>query len=97
MKLLEQVVKDLGHPYKIRNIDGEDVIFRTLGTKYEFEVSGISGKGCTLYVWAMNPHELVGIYAQIPICSLKDTLGYFAVIYQNLTDQILVLREDKKV
>lgn len=96
MKFLERIVKELGCPYKIRNVDGEDVIFRALDAKYEFEVSAVSGKSCTLYVWTMNPHELIGIYEQIPICSLKDVLGYFAVKYQNLTDQIRVLREDKK-
>lgn len=97
MNLIERVAKELGIPYKIRKIDTEDVIYRELDTGFEFEVSGIYGKKCTLYVWTVNPHELVGNYSEIPISSLKDVLGYYAVKYQNLAEQIQVLREDRKV
>ncbi len=97
MKLIEKVLQELGSPYEIKVIDYEEVIYRKLNSDYDFEVSGISGKTCTLYVWALSPKEIVGIYDKIPIESLKDVLGYYAAKYQNLTDGIRVLREDQTV
>lgn len=95
MKRIEQICGQLGSPYRITTIDLEEVIYRDLGD-YEFEVSGIweGKKLCTLYVWATKTREIVGIYDKIPIDSLKDILGYFAVKYQNLLEKILVERED---
>jgi hypothetical protein len=95
MKLIEKVLQELGSPYEIKVIDFEEVIYRKLNNEYDFEVSGISGKTCTLYVWALAPQEIVGVYNKIPIDSLKDVLGYYAVRYQNLSDKIQVEREDQ--
>lgn len=97
MTLIQKVLQELGSPYEIKVIDLEEVIYRKLNNGYDFEVSSISGKTCTLYVWAINPQEIVGIYENIPIDSLKDVLGYYSTKYQNLTEKILVSREDKKV
>lgn len=96
MKLLQKIISDIGSPYEIRNVDMEDVIYRRLDNGYEFEVSGIyssSGK-CTLYVWGTDPKKVVGIYSGVPVRSLKDFLGYYAVRYQNLVEQIQVEREE---
>ncbi len=97
MKLIQKVLQELGSPYEIKVIDYEEVIYRKLDNEYDFEVSGISGKTCTLYVWTVSPQEIVGIYDKIPIKSLKDVLGYYAVKYQNLNEKIQVLREDREV
>lgn len=97
MKLIQKVLQELGSPYEIKVIDLEEVIYRKLNEEYDFEVSGLSGKTCTLYVWALNPQEIVGIYENIPIDLLKDVLGYYATKYQNLSEKIRVLREDRKV
>jgi hypothetical protein len=95
MKIIQKLLQELGSPYEIKVIDLEEVIYRKLNEEYDFEVSGLSGKTCTLYVWALNPHEIVGIYVNIPIVSLKDILGYYATKYQNLTEKIRVEREDQ--
>ena len=94
MKLIQKVLQELGSPYEIKVIDLEEVIYRKLNTGYDFEVSGISGKNCTLYVWALNPQTIVGIYENIPIESLKDVIGYYAAKYQNLIEKIQVSREE---
>lgn len=93
MKVIQKLLQELGSPYEIKVIDLEEVIYRKLNKDYDFEVSSISGKTCTLYVWALNPQEIVGIYENIPIDSLKDILGYYATKYQNLTEKIRVERE----
>lgn len=96
MSLLQKIVADLGAPYTIRKIDGEYLIHRELDTGYELEVSGIlslAGK-CVLYVWAINPHIMVGMYSDIPVVDLKDILGHFAFKYRNLGVKIQVERED---
>lgn len=95
MKLIQEIILLLGSPYTVKKIDQEDVIYRKLDKGYEFEVSKISNKTSVLYVWSTDPRELVGIYEKIPTEYLKDILGYYAVRYQNLTEQFQVLREDQ--
>lgn len=97
MKLIEQVLKSLGSPYCIREIDGGKVIYRRLDTGYEFEVSFRYSDSCILYVWSVDPRTLVGIYENIPISHLKDVLGYYACLYQKLLDRIQVERQDIEV
>ena len=78
------------------NFDGEDCIHRIFAN-YEFEVSGTSLKYSTLYVWTLVPKEVIAIYKNIPTENLKDVLGYYASIYQNLPCQIQVERQDIEV
>lgn len=96
MTVIEKTVKMLGEPYTIKNIDGEDCIYRKL-EQYEFEVSGISQKFFDLYVWTISPRKVVGIYTGISSATIKDTLGYYAFRYQNLQNQIRVEREEIRV
>lgn len=93
MKPINKLLQHLGEPYDIQTFDGEDCIHRTFGN-YEFEVSGTHRKLCTLYVWTINPRVIVSIYADIPTDNLKDVLGYYATIYQNLPDKIQVERQE---
>lgn len=95
MKLIQKIVQDLGSPYEIKTIDLEDVIYRKLDTGYEFEVSGISSKKFTLYVWSVGPSKVVGVFPDLPTEYMKDILGYYAVKYQNLSDKIQGEREDQ--
>jgi hypothetical protein len=97
MKLIQKIVKDLGSPYEIKTIDLEDVIYRKLETGYEFEVSGITSKKFIVYVWSVNPSQVVGTYTDLPTEHIKDILGYIAVKYQNLSDKIQIEREDQIV
>lgn len=97
MRLIDKVVKMLGEPYVIKSIDTGESIHRKLDTGYEFEACIISEKSCTLYVWSTNPHILVGIYTGISTKYLKDALGYYACVYQRLTDQFQVERQDIEV
>lgn len=97
VKFIDKVVKSLGEPYIIKSIDTGEAIYRKLDTEYEFEVCIISEKSCTLYVWSTNPRTLVGIYTGISASCLKDVLGYYACIYQRLTDQFQVERQDIEV
>lgn len=96
MKQIEKVLQNLGDPYDIKNIDGEDCIHRKF-SDYEFEVSGAHRKYCTLYVWSITPRTVVDIYENIPTDSLKDVLGYYSCKYQNLLDQIRVVRKETEV
>ncbi len=96
MKHIEKLLKHLGEPYDIGNFDGEECIHRKFGN-YEFEVSGTHRKHCTLYVWTISPKDIVSIYADIPTDHLKDVLGYYASIYQNLPDKIRVERQEIEV
>ncbi len=97
MQILQNILTFLGPPYKITIIDGENVIYRKLENGVEFEVSYIRSLTgtCILYVWAASPKEIIGIYENIPVKSLKDILGYYATKYQNLTAEIRVEREDQ--
>lgn len=97
MKLINKVVKMLGDPYIIRTIDTGEVIYRKLDTDYEFEVCIISEKSCNLYVWTTTPRILVGVYTGISTSCLKYVLGYYACLYQKLTDQFRVERQDIEV
>lgn len=94
MKVIDQMLKLLGEPYSIREIDGGKVIYRRLDTGYEFEVSFRYAGSCILYVWSLDPRILVGIYEDIPLDHLKDVLGHYACVYQRLLDQIQVERQD---
>jgi len=96
MRQIDRILQTLGEPYDIRAFDGEDCIHRTFGN-YEFEVSGTNRKRCILYVWTVSPKEVVAIYADIPTEHLKDILGYYASIYQNIPGQIRVERQDIEV
>lgn len=96
MSYIEKLVRELGNPYNIEKFDGEDCIHRKFDN-YEFEVSGTHLKYCTLYVWTVSPREVVAIYKNIPTEKLKDVLGYYASLYQNLPEQILVERQDIEV
>ena len=97
MTNIKKLLDDLGAPYDIQKIDGEECIHRILDTGYEFEVSGTRKSSCTLYVWKVEPRTIVAIYQNIPVKSLKDILGYYATKYQNLTAQIQVEREDETI
>lgn len=96
MKKIDELLSDLGNPYDIQNFDGEDCIHRIVG-KYEFEVSGTHTNYCTLYVWISSPREVIAIYNNIPTENLKDVLGYYATVYQNLLEQIRVEREETRL
>lgn len=96
MSRIEKLLTNLGSPYEVRIIDGEPCIYRILGN-YEFEVSGTHHAYCTLYVWTVSPRKISAIYTDIPTKSLKDILGYYASLYQNLPAQIRVERQDTKV
>ncbi len=95
MKLVEEILKNIGQTYQLKMVDKGPAIYRKLDNGYEFEVDVISKKKSTLYVWKEAPHVLVGIYENIPTDSLMDVLGYYAVKYQNLSDKIQVEREDQ--
>lgn len=97
MRLIDKVVKMLGEPYVVKSIDTGESIYRKLDNGYEFEVCVISEKSCELYVWSIDPHILVGVYTGISAKCLKDVLGYYACIYQRLTDQFQVERQDIEV
>lgn len=96
MKQIDKILQSLGDPYDIQVFDGEDCIHRKFDN-YEFEVSGTNRKFCTLYVWTITPREVVAIYKHIPTESLKDALGYYACLYQKLTGQFQVERQDIEV
>lgn len=96
MTQIEKILQNLGEPYDIKTFDQEECIHRKLD-KYEFEVSGTHRKCCTLYVWSNDPHVVMDIYENIPTDSLKDVLGYYACIYQNLPAQIRVARKETEV
>lgn len=96
LKRIEYLLRYLGEPYDIVNFDGEDCIHRIFAN-YEFEVSGTSLRYSTLYVWTLVPKEVIAIYKNIPTENLKDVLGYYASIYQNLPCQIQVERQDIEV
>lgn len=96
MKQTGKILHDLGHPYGIKNFDGEDCIHREF-SGYEFEVSDTHRKYCTLYVWSTAPRTVVDIYENIPTESLKDVLGYYSCKYQNLLEQIQVVRKETEV
>lgn len=97
MRKIDEVLHYLGEPYRITKIDKEDVIYRSFGS-YEFEVSGVSGRSndFTLYVWKTSDvRTIIAIYSGIRGKeNLKDVLGYYAAIYQNLLSQIRVEREE---
>lgn len=97
MSLIQKLALELGQPYRVKPIDTGDVIFRELPSGYELELSVVSNKSSTLYVWSINPRILVGIYENIPNLNLKDVLGYYAARYQRLPDHIQVEREDIEV
>ncbi|MDD3253100.1 MAG: hypothetical protein PHV18_11125 [Lachnospiraceae bacterium] len=99
MDRLHKTLQELGTPYEIKSIDLEEVIYRKLETGFEFEVSGIYGNSrtCTLYVWSVVPRKIISIYQNIPLANLKDVLGYYACVYQKLTDQFQVERQDIEV
>ena len=92
MQKINKILEYLGDPYDIRVLDGEECIHRDLG-EYEFEVSGACGKKCTLYVWQSSPRVIAGIYGNIPAEHLKDVLGYYACLYQNLLAGIQAERQ----
>lgn len=97
MRLIDKVAKMLGEPYEVKSIDTAESIYRKLDNDFEFEVCVTSEKACALYVWSTNPHILVGVYTGISAKCLKDVLGYYACIYQRLTDQFQVERQDIEV
>ena len=96
MKQIEKILQTLGEPYDIKAFDGEDCIHRKF-SNYEFEVSGTHRKYCTLYVWTITPRSVVDIYENIPTDNLKDILGYYSCKYQNLLEQIRVVRKETEV
>lgn len=96
MKQIDKLLQHLGEPYGIQNFDNEDCIHRRFGN-FEFEVSGTAFKTCTLYVWTIFPKEVVAIYKNIPTEHLKDVLGYYACIYQNLPEKIQIERQETGV
>lgn len=95
---VDKMVAYLGEPYSASIIDGERVVYRRLNENFDFEVSGIcQGKKLySLYVWRHNPHrEIVGVYHNIRGSEvLKDLLGYCAVRYGNLLNDIQVERQE---
>ena len=87
----------LGEAYRIEISDGVESICRTINSKFEFEVCGFFGMGSyTVNLWQYSPHrELLAIYSGIKsLEDLRDTLGYLAFKYQNLSARIQVERED---
>lgn len=97
MPKIENILRYLGAPYSITEIDGEEVIYRSF-TNFDFEVSGINGRSnsFTLYVWdTTSTPTIIGTYSNIRGKeNLKDVLGFYAVKYQNLISEIQVERED---
>lgn len=96
MANIKELIQYLGEPYDIECFDGEDCIHRKF-QNFEFEVSKTNQNRCILYVWTILPRRVVAIYENIPTENLKDFLGYYAVIYQNLLAQIRVEREEIEV
>lgn len=87
----------LGDPYYIAKRDTVESICRTINDKLEFEVCGFFGTSSyTVNLWQYLPHrELLAIYSGIKsLEDLRDTLGYLAFKYQNLSVRIQVERED---
>lgn len=96
MRQIDKLLQTLGEPYDIQGFDGEDCIHRKFGN-YEFEVSGTGRRHFVLYVRTVSPRVVVAIYKNILTEHIKDVLGYYASIYQNIPDQIQVERQDIKV
>lgn len=87
----------LGDAYRIEISDGVESICRTINERFEFEICGFfSSGGYTVNLWQYSPHrELLAVYSGIrSLEDLRDTLGYLAFKYQNLSDRIQVERED---
>lgn len=87
----------LGEAYYIAKRDTVESICRTINERFEFEVCGFFGMGTyTVNLWQYSPHrELLAIYSGIKsLEDLRDTLGYLAFKYQNLSERIRVERED---
>lgn len=96
LKSTNKVLQSLGWPYTTKIIDGEEVVYRDLENGYDIEVLGCRSEKYAVYVWMVAPHrEIVGIYSGIRgEADLKDTLGYVAFKYGNLSKRIQVEREE---
>ena len=94
---IKAVCQYLGESYYIAKRDTVESICRTIDDKFEFEVCGFYGMtSYTVNLWQYAPHrELLAIYSGIKsLKDLRDTLGYLAFKYQNLSARIRVERED---
>lgn len=96
---IDDVCKYLGDPYIIKNIDGVPTIYRLINKDYEFEITGFFGKNpLEINLWQINPHkELLVVYTDIKDKQdLKDLLGYWSSVVQDIPGRIRVEREDWK-
>lgn len=96
---IDDICKYLGDPYTIRPIDGVPVIYRQINDAYEFEITGFFGKNSlTINLWQILPYkELVVVYTNInDKQDLKDLLGYWSSVAQDIPSRIRVEREDWK-
>ena len=96
---IDDICKYLGEPYVIRNIDNTPVIYRKINENYEFEITGFFGKiPLTINLWQIQPHqELIVVYTNIKDKQdLKDLLGYWSSVVQDIPGRIRVEREDWK-
>ncbi|MBE3570852.1 MAG: hypothetical protein IMW92_12300 [Bacillales bacterium] len=57
---IQEVLKVLGKEYTVKNIDGEDCVYRDLG-EYDIEISGCDEKRkpFSVYVWKKSPKTIV--------------------------------------
>lgn len=96
---INDICKYLGEPYCIKEIDGAPVIYRKINDSYEFEITGFCGKNpLTINLWQILPHqELLVVYSDIKDKQdLKDLLGYWGSVVQDIPGQIRAEREDWK-
>lgn len=96
---IDEICKYLGEPYTIRTIDNAPVIYRKINEDYEFEVTGFFGRNpLTINLWQIHPHqELLVVYTNIKDKQdLKDLLGYWSSVVQDIPSRIRVEREDWK-
>ena len=96
---INDICNYLGDPYTIKNIDQSPSIYRKINQDYEFEITGFGGNNpFTIYLWQINPHqELLVVYTNIKDKQdLKDLLGYWSSVVQDIPSRIRVEREDWK-
>lgn len=90
-KKIKDICLQLGEPYTIKVIDRENSIYRDLGNGFDIEVSGLDNQkksiNASIYVWQTKNfiHTVETIHDINSIIELKDTLGYLAIKYLNIS------------
>lgn len=67
---VDRIAKELGPAYSVKIIDRERCVYRDLGNRVDFEVSGLGRKrnmDCYLFIWGPREDgESWGIIEQVP-------------------------------